>query len=116
MAISKKNHWAKNIITRGNMNISAITKGFILPNFTFRIRRKGGGSSVEGEGYGQLQKELEKQLRKADIEAIEVYIQWNKGVEHNKKIYAELIEKKISAKLLGDTGNEYKIEVNLIKD
>jgi hypothetical protein len=110
-----KNHLAENIITRGNMNTSALSKGYILPGFTFRIRRKG-GSSVEGSGYGQLQKELEKQLHKADIDAIEVFVEWNKVVTHNKKIYAEFIEKKITATLLNDTGKNYNISVEIVKD
>lgn len=114
MSISKKNHWAKNIITRGNMNISAITKGFILPTFKFEIRRKRGGS-IEGDGYKELQEELKK-LRKEDIDAINVFVNWNKNVEYNKKIYVELIENKIEAKLLISTNEKYKINVEIIKD
>ena len=117
MAISRKNHWAKNIITRGNMNISAITKGFILPSFKFIIRRRGGGSPQYGEGLGHLKKKLHKLTGKTyeDVELIEVYIDWNKDVEkYGKEVYVELIQKKIEVELLKDNKN-YNIQVELIK-
>ena len=113
-----KNHWAKNIITRGNMNISAITKGFILPKFTYAIRKKGGGGLQYGESYGQLQRDL-KDLKKKEeeIDAIIVYIDWDKKVNKNIKAYAKLIEKKIRAELIPfDKDKKIIINVELKKD
>ena len=117
MAISRKNHWARNIITRGNMNISALTKGFILPTFKFIIRkRRGGGSSVQGEGLGHLKRELSGQTYD-DIDIIEVYIDWNKEVDkYGKDVYVELIKKKIEVQLLKSTNEKFKITVELIRD
>ncbi len=118
MSISRKNHWAKNLITRGNMNISAITKGFILPSFKFIIRRKGGGSPQYGEGIDHLKTELKKLTGKTydDVELIEVYVDWNKEVEkHSKEVYVELIQKKIEVQLLKSIKEKYKIKVELIK-
>ena len=115
-----KNHWVKNIITRGNMNISAITRGFILPSFKFVIRRRRGGSPADviGEGPHQLRHELEElRKRNEEVDAIDVYVEWNKDVEkHGKKIYVKLIEKKITADLLKYTNEKYKINVELVKD
>jgi len=119
MATSKKNHWAKNIITRGNMNISAITRGFILPYFRFEIRKKGGGSDQYGEGLRELQHELKKLtgVTEEEVDYIAVFVDWNKDVDkYGKEIYAELIEKKITAQLLKHTNEKYKINVELIKE
>lgn len=106
------NHIAENIISRGNMNISALTKGFILPEFKYKIIRRHGGIST-GEGYDQLVKDLSKD--KKDVDVIEVYVDWYKdGNKHGKYIYARLIEKKIEAQLIKDVKIKYKITVKLI--
>lgn len=118
MTISRKNHWARNIITRGNMNISALYKGFVLPAFKFVIRRKHGGSSVQGEGLGHLHKELHKLSGHSyeDVDLIEVYIDWNKEVEkHGKLVYVELMKKRITANLVKSTNKKFDIKVELVK-
>lgn len=111
------NHLANNILTRGNMNISAITKGFILPAFKFVIRKKKGGSPAYGKGLEQLKDELFKLTGKTydDVDSIEVYVDWNKDVnKYGKEVYVELIQKKIEVELLQT--KKYNIKVELIKD
>jgi len=121
------NHITNNIMTRGNMNISAITRGFILPAFQFEIvTKKGGGSSYyDAELYDQIRKENELRQRDLsgatsgttdhDIEHINVMVDWGKNNDKsNKKIYAELIEKKITAQLLTKFNESYKINVILL--
>lgn len=100
------NHFAKNLITKGWLNISALTKGFILPYFRYVIRRRGGGT-YDGYGEENFYRDLRKNKPK-DIDVIEVYVDWNKKkTKHDKKIYVELIKKKIEVKLLKEH-KEYK--------
>jgi len=96
------NHIATNIITRGFLNCSILYKGFILPKFEYVItKRKGGGSAYKGEGLSQLQKDIEKSIkRQEEIDSIVVYVDWDKNVvRYDKKIYVELIKKKIRTEL-----------------
>ena len=112
------NHWTNNVLTRGNMNISAITKGFIFPSLSYIIRKKGGGGDQKGDSYEEFQKDLER-LRKEqeEIDAITVYVNWNKEVDkYGKKVYVELIENKIRAELLpNDPDKKIIINVELKK-
>jgi len=113
------NHFSKNLITKGWLNISAITKGFILPFFSYEIRKKGGGSPILGTGYQDLQRDLFQNIQKKDekdeIESIRIYVDWNKNVnKYGKEIYVELIKKNIEVQLLKDTKHKYKITVEII--
>lgn len=110
------NHFAKNLITKGWLNISALTKGFILPFFRYTIYKKGGGA-YDGSGYYELQRDLAiAKNKKEEIEGIKVYVDWNKHVhKYGKEIYAELIIKKIEAELLKQTKEKYKITVEIIQ-
>ena len=109
------NHITNNILTRGNMNISALYRGFVLPAFKFVVRRRGGGSPQYGEGIEELRRELFKTGKTYDeIDVIEVYVDWNKDVEkHGKEIYVEFIQKKIEAQLINN--KKYNIKVELIE-
>lgn len=101
------------------MNISAITKGFILPFFTYEISTSGGGSGdYKGAGLSQLERDLEDiRLKKDQVDAITVYVNWNKKVSrYGKEIYADLIMRKIEAQLLEITKEKYKITVELIEE
>ena len=112
------NHLTNNILTRGNMNISALTKGFILPFFKYEIKKKHGGGSLYGDGYENLQKELINQKQSGvtyeDVD-ITVFVDWDKSQnKENKEIYVKLIQKKIEVQLLENTKNKYSINVELI--
>lgn len=110
------NQISENILTRGNMNISALTRGFILPKFKYVIRRRGGGSSPEGYGYPALEKDLIKIKQQGDeVDYIQIFIKWeDKKYKYGKNIYARLITKKIEAILIESTKEKYKITVELI--
>lgn len=117
--LSLKNNFALNVITRGNMNISAITKGFILPLFTYEIAVSGGGSGAyKGAGISELERDLDIiRKKKEQIDAITVFVNWNKKVSrYGKEVYAELVMKKIEAQLLETTKEKYKITVQLIDE
>ena len=112
------NHFAKNIITKGWLNISALYKGFILPHFKYEIRRNRGGSPQLTSGYKeeQLYRDLRKE-KEEDVDVIVVYVEWDKKLhKYDKHIYVELIHKKISAKLLEQNLPNYKIDVQIIKN
>jgi predicted nucleotide-binding protein (sugar kinase/HSP70/actin superfamily) len=98
------------------MNISALTKGFILPVFKFEIRLRRGGISY-GDGYDDLKDKLKKfEQEKEEIDYIKVYIDWDKDKsETDKKIYVKLIKKTIEVELLKDTLKHYSITVEMIK-
>jgi len=114
-----------NILTRGNMNISAITKGFILPTFQFEIVTRRGGSIAyhEDELYEQILKARDKRDRERlsgnidyDIEYINIIVDWGKNNDKSdKKIYAELIKKKITTELLTNFNESFKINVTLLE-
>lgn len=119
------NYISNNILTGGNMNISAITKGFVLPNFQFEIitpRRGGGGAYADVELYEQLLKAREQRDQERlsgnteyDIEYINVIVDWGKNNDKvDKKIYAELIKKKITAQLITKFNESFKINVTLL--
>ena len=117
------NHITNNIITKGWMNISAITKGWILPSFQFVIRRKGmrGGLSGWKEELKQgdeLIRDLQKaELKGEEIEYIQVFINWDKKVfKWGKNVYVDLIKKDIQAQISIATSISYNIQVELIKN
>lgn len=114
-----KNHIANNILTRGNMNISSLTKGFILPYFEYEIIKASGGSgSYKGTGYYELQRHLDEMRKnKEEVGVIKVKVDWYKNnKKYNKKIYAELIIKKIEAQLIEKFEKKFKITVELIDE
>ena len=111
------NHWAKNIITKGWLNISALYKGFVLPYFKYEIRRKRGGSATWASGHKeeQLYRDLRKE-KEEDVDVIQVYVEWNKDVnKYGKKIFVELVKKKIEVQLLEKNLPKYNIDVKIIK-
>lgn len=113
------NHWAKNIITKGWLNISALYKGFVLPFFKYEIRRKRGGSPPNVLSSGYKEKDLYDDLRKIkkeDDDVIVVFVEWDKKAQkYDKKIYVELIKKKIEVQLLEQKLPNYKIDVEFLK-
>ena len=113
------NHFAKNIITKGWLNVSALYKGFVLPFFKYEIRRKrgGGAQNVISSGYREdnLYRDLSK-LKEEDVDVIVVYVDWDKKTKRGQKIYAELIKNTIEAELLKQHMPKFNIEVQLLNN
>lgn len=113
------NHFAKNIITKGWLNISALYKGFVLPFFKYEIIRKRGGSSPHVLSSGYKEENLYNDLRNVkedEIDVIKVYVNWDKNIKkYDKKIYAELIKKKIEVELLEKNFPKFNINVEIIE-
>ena len=95
------------------MNISLLTRGYILPIFEYIIITR---SKIRtgGSGLGHLQTDIEK-IGVDEIDVIKVYVDWfkHKNKKKDKKIYAEIVEKKIEAELLKKFDKKIKINVEL---
>ncbi len=112
------NHFAKNMVTKGLLNISNITKGFILPGFEYviirRVRYGGGGMDsgmpYKGRDLEQLVKDVEE-IGVEEIDYIEVYVDGYKKRKKGGKIYATLIKSKIEAELLTKFKEKPKIKI-----
>jgi hypothetical protein len=109
----KTNHLAKDLVTKGFLDISILTKGFVLP-FSYEIvtkkkRKRGGGSGVKV--YDDLKRDLQE-FQQEDVEYIKVYVDWYKQVKRNKKVYATLVERKVEA-VLYEVYKENKIPIKI---
>jgi hypothetical protein len=106
------NHITTNLITKGLLNISNITKGFILVNYEIVFKKKGGGSSVHIPLHYEkntLFDEIRKH-KEDDIDLIKVYVNWN-TTKNNETIKVELIKKQIEAEILLETTKKIKVEI-----
>ena len=111
------NHIALNMVTKGLLNISNITKGVIL-TYEIVYKKKKGGSSVDPTARGYYNNKEEEEFfnnikkRKSDeIDVIKVKIDWNKTKKSDRKIEAVLLKKHIEAELLNKTGKNLKVEI-----
>jgi len=105
------NHIALNLVTKGLLNISDITKGMIIFIQIVTPTKKGsrGGS---GDYAYELDSPLFKKIEELDnINFIKVYVDWNKSINKNKKIEAKLIKKYIEAEILKETGKKLKVKI-----
>ena len=114
------NHITNNIITKGWMNISAITKGFILPTFQYiiHVKRKGGTPAFDPlpKDDRHLHDDLKKLKEQGqEVDHIQVFVNWEyQPFKWGKSITAELIKKKIEVELLSKMENKYEIKVQFI--
>lgn len=116
-----------------SLAINYMTKGiaYSMPIFKYLMteieyviiaRPPGGGGAggagrydVYGDSYDALQKDIKK-IGAENIEAIKVYVKW-RGKKKKKRIYVELIEKKIVADLMESYGNKAEhIRVQMVQD
>jgi hypothetical protein len=109
------NHITTNLITKGLLNISNITKGMILISYEIVFRKRGGGG---GQGprvplhydreslYDELRRHDEN-----DIELIKVYVDWTAGKKGSKKIKAELMKTYIEAEILQETSKKISVQI-----
>ena len=110
------NHIATNLITKGLLNISNITKGMIEIKYEIFFRKKGGGAQKapslhydEESLYDEIKRHDEE-----DIDYIKVYVDWKGSPRKGtKKIKAELLKSFIEADILEKTSK--KVSVQIIK-
>lgn len=112
------NHIALNLVTKGLLNISNITKGMLLLGYkiTPRIIKKGGSPQYDDRPIFKKYEEPEDFIKDVketeDIDYIEVTVDWNKKIDKkNKKIESELIKRQIEVILLRDTGKNIRVEI-----
>jgi hypothetical protein len=113
------NHFATNLVTKGLLNISNITKGMILISYeiVFKKRGGGGGWTPKQVPLHYSKDSLYDELRKHDeddIDYIKVYVDWSDhSLKGFKKIEVKLIKAYIEAEILKETTK--KITVQIIK-
>jgi len=108
------NHMAINMVTKGLLNISNITKGVILVYEIVSKRKKGGSSSEPEIGFYNNDEEFFKEIRKRNIEEIDVIkvkIDWKKTKKISREIEAILLKKHIEAEILDKTGKNIKVKI-----
>lgn len=107
-----KNHFALNMITKGVINPSSlITKG-IIAMCTYELI-KDGRKVGSGDLAAPYSKRIYDEIKRTDADTIKVYVQWNKNIDKNKKVTAELIKKEISVELLKNN-IDINIEIDLM--
>lgn len=110
------NHIATNLVTKGLLNISNITKGMILVGYEI-VFKKRGGSSADVKKTIPLHYEREslyneiKRHDEEDIELIKVYVDWNKNGKGFRKIEAKLLRSQIEAEILNETRKKIKVQI-----
>lgn len=106
------NHVSLNLVTKGLLNISNITKGMITFVGIVTPKRKSSGSG-DYAYRGDYDPSFFKKIKEVeDISVIKVFIDWNKiPKDTNKKIEVELLKKQIKAEILKETGKKLKVQI-----
>lgn len=120
------NHLAINLVTKGLLNISNMTKGMVVIGYEIIKKRKSGGGSGAYAGitlpYGKTHyeptfkdpKDFYKDIKEIDddVDLIEVYVKWDKQINtKDKKIEVEMIQRKIEAIILQETNKNIKVQI-----
>jgi hypothetical protein len=111
------NHFALNLVTKGLLNISNVTKGMIIVGYEIVKHPHGaggGGAYAGGMPYRRVEDErefYEDIKRTEDIDVIRVKIDWKRKYKGNKNIEARLIKERIEAKILQKTGKKITVEI-----
>lgn len=104
------NHIATNLITKGLLNMSNITKGLI--SFTYEIVfKKNGGSGVPLHYNRESLYHEIKQHKEDDIELIKVYISSSSSSKNFKKIDVQFLKKSIEVELLQETNKKINVQI-----
>jgi len=109
------NHIAVNLVTKGLLNISNITKGMLLVNYVIIFKRRGGGGGYANPPLHYDNDEaLFKKIREQnedEIDSIKVYVDWQRVGRGFRKVEANLIKHRIEAQILNETGKNITVEV-----
>lgn len=108
------NHLSENLVTKGLLNISNITKGMIVMGYELVLRKKGGMSVSPLLRYDKEHEEdFLDNIRKLkeDVDVIKVEVNWNKNYNGNKILEARLIKDFIKAEILKETNLNIKIDI-----
>lgn len=114
------NHIATNLVTKGLLNISDITKGMIsITGYQIVTKRRGGGSSYDDvENYPIFKKindkkELFNEIKNQvdEIDYIKVEVDWFREHKYPTLIEVKLIKSFIEAEILNETGKNIRVEL-----
>ena len=110
------NHITTNLVTKGLLNISNITKGMILIQYEIVFKKRGGGGGESPRIPLHYDREsLYNELRKhneEDVDYIKVFVDWNNhGLKGFKKIEVKLLKAHIEAELLQETSKNFKVQI-----
>ena len=106
------NHQTINLLTNGFLDTSILVRGFVIPVFRYEIigkRHRRGGFGGVGDLYGDINK-----FGIDEVDTIKVYVKWDKKVNRNKQIYAEIVEKKLEVQLIEKYNKKINIDVELL--
>lgn len=112
------NHIATNLVTKGLLNMSNITKGMIITGYQI-IPSGGGGGAYAGyvgpPAYKRIlddEREFYNDINKyQDIDVIKVQVKWDKKYKGPRVIEATLIKARIEAEILKETGRNITVEL-----
>ena len=114
------NHLSLNLVTKGLLNISNITKGMIILQYQVIFKKKKHGGGGTGDGlykpplYYDSKEPLFREIKEEynDIDVIKVYVDWNK---YNSKEYIKIeavkLKNQMEAEILNETGKYIKVEI-----
>jgi len=110
------NHITTNLVTKGLLNISNITKGMIQITYEIVFRKRGGGGEYGPRvPFHNDRESLYDELRRhqeEDIELIKVYVNWNDhSLKGFKKIEVKLLKAHIEAEILQETFKKVNVEI-----
>jgi len=108
------NHITTNLVTKGLLNISNITKGMIQIKYQIIFRKRGGSSANVVHSYDNdeaFYDELRKH-KEEEIDYIKVFVDW-KGAKLKafKKIEVKLLKEHIEAEILLKTNKKFTVEI-----
>lgn len=108
------NHIATNLVTKGLLNISNITKGMIEIKYEIVFRKRGGGAQ-KAPSLHYDKESLYDEIRRHeedDIECIKVYVDWEGAPRKGtKKIKAQLLKTFIEAEILENTTRNVSVQI-----
>jgi hypothetical protein len=114
------NHLATNLVTKGLLNISNITKGMLILEYRLVIKKKGGGIGKPPSiklGYPEeetIYSPFKKDKFFEDIKQIEEIDYIEVRLDKSKKIgilESKLIKTQIEVEILKNTGKKLKVEI-----
>jgi hypothetical protein len=112
------NNIATNLVTKGLLNISNITKGLILVSYEIVFKKRGGGGGYANAPKVPLHYEREslfneiRNHNEEDIDCIKVYVDWSDhSLKGFKIIEAKLLKTHIEAEILNETNSHVTVKI-----
>jgi len=109
------NNIATNLVTKGLLNISNITKGMIFPVYEIVFKKRVGGGSGPRVPLHYNRESLYDEIKRHDendIDLIKVHVDWSgSSLKGYKKMEAKIIEKYIAVEILHETNKKIKVQL-----